>query len=59
MSLRPTKQLSEKATVELLEEFSKPTCTPQMKAQQEKVIAMASKMQKKAEAKSRPMATSK
>lgn len=59
MFLRPTKQLSEKATEEVLKELSSPKSTPEMKAQQDQVKAMAAKIQKKAEAKRRRLTTTK
>jgi hypothetical protein len=58
MYLRPTQQLSKEATQELLKEFASPKCTPELQAQKERVKAMAAKIQKKAEAKSRPVAVS-
>jgi hypothetical protein len=58
MFLRPTKQLSEKATKEVLNELASPKSTPEMKAQQEQVKAMAVKIQKKAKAKSRRISAS-
>jgi hypothetical protein len=54
MSLKPTKQLSEKATVELLKEFYSPVSTPQLRAQKAKVEAMAAKIQKKTEGQRKP-----
>jgi hypothetical protein len=58
MYLRPTQQLSPKATEELLNEFSSPKCTPELKAQKERVKTMAAKIQKKAESKKRSKALS-
>ena len=57
MFLRPTKQLSEKATKEVLNELSSPKSTTEMKAQQDQVKAMASKIKKKAEVKRRRLTT--
>lgn len=54
MYLRPTQRLSKQATEELLQEFASPKCTPELKAQAARVKAMAAKIQKKAESKSRP-----
>lgn len=45
MSLHSTKQLSEKATKEVLQELVSPKSTPQSKAQHEKVKTMAAKAQ--------------